>query len=94
MKPQDDDYLILATPDWIAAFATASATLAPTRGSKALGKIYSSHSSPSSTSDAIASDAAIFISSLIQLALTSKAPLKIPGNASTLMNYPAAETAG
>ena len=47
--------------------------------------IYSGESSSSVIRFASASDAAIFISSLISLALTSKAPLNTPGNASTLL---------
>ena len=68
-----------------AAAATAAATALPTRGSKAFGMIYSALSSSSETSSASACAAAIFISSLMSLARTSKTPRKMPGKASTLL---------
>ena len=51
---------------------------------KWFSSISSGESSSSDTSEAMAKEAAIFISSLISEALTSKAPLKMPGNANTL----------
>ena len=81
----------LATPVLIAAFATATGITLISLGSKVDGIIYSlpylglsppiaattSSGTLSLASDAIAFAAAIFISSLIVLALTSKAPLKM-----------------
>lgn len=74
-----------ATPVLRAASATAVATALPTRGSKAAGMIYSSVSSSSVMRFAMALAAAIFISSFISLARTSKASQTIPGNTSTLL---------
>ena len=81
----DPYHMILAEPLWRAASMTACATVWPIRLSNANGRIYSSFSSLSSTSEAIALEAAIFISSLISFARQSSAPLKIPGKQSTLL---------
>ena len=76
---------ILATPVLRAASATALATASPTLGSKAAGMMYSSFSSSSEIRLASAMAAAIFISSLMSDARTSKVPRKMPGNARTLL---------
>ena len=75
---------ILATPVSLAALATAADTSFPTRGSNASGNTNSVVNSSSFIIFAITYAAATFISSLISLALTSSAPLNIPGKASTL----------
>ena len=81
----------LATPELIAAFATAGGISLISLGSKGAGIIYSgpylglvpeyaaATSSGTSSRASLANDSAqaIFISSLIVVALTSKAPLKI-----------------
>src|SRR4051794_24031887 len=73
-----------ATPSRRAASATAAATVGPTRGSNGDGMIMSSRAS-SATIAASAWAAASFMPSVIAEARTSKAPRKIPGNASTLL---------
>src|SRR5690606_27123309 len=73
-----------ATPESLAACATAAATAGPTRGSSALGTILSTASSSAATS-AMASAAASFISSVIARAPASSAPRNTPGKASTLL---------
>ena len=68
-----------------AALATAAGTLRKTRLSNTLGMICSSMSSSSAIHSAIAREAASFISSLISLAWTSRAPRNIPGKHKTLL---------
>ena len=90
-----------ATPEVIAASATAGATQRSTRKSKGLGIRYSrpkrkdwppyARDTESGTSifasDARALDAAIFMASLISRARTSSAPRKMKGKPSTLLTW-------
>ena len=89
---------IWATPESIAALATATGTVVINLGSNGLGIIYSfpklNRVSPytkltcsgtdSFAKSARALTAAIFIASLIVVARTSRAPLKIKGKPNTL----------
>ena len=92
----------VATPDSIAAFATAGAMRRISRGSNGLGisepgpkPCVSPLSKPGATASdggsrascAIASTAAIFISSLIAVAPTSSAPRKMKGKHRTLLTW-------
>src|SRR5258708_36619138 len=90
-----------ATPDSIAARATAGGPLVISRGANAFGMVYSgpkvsrrpddaectSSGTSSRASCANASAAAIFIVSLIVLALHSSAPRKLYGNPRTLLTW-------
>src|SRR5699024_5811165 len=78
-------YLTLAPPSSIAFLETSSATTSATLSSNADGITYSSFNSSSETNFAIPTAAAIFMPSVILLALTFKAPLNMPGNANTLL---------
>ena len=64
---------------------TALLTTSETSGLKASGKIKFSLNWSSGTREAIALAAANFISSVICFARPSRAPLKIPGKATTLL---------
>ena len=92
----------MATPDAIAAFATAGAMRRISRGSNGLGisepgpnPCVSPLSKPGATASdggsrascAIASTAAFFISSLIAVAPTSSAPRKMKGKHRTLLTW-------
>src|SRR5690606_594127 len=93
--------VVRATPEAIAAFATAGATSVINLGSVGFGIIYSgpylrlfvlyAWFTDSGTgcfaSSAMALTAAIFISSLIVVARTSSAPLKMYGNPNTLFTW-------
>jgi hypothetical protein len=88
-KENPEDFLgifcyILATPVSLAVLTTALATTFATLLSKAGAMIFSSVISSSGIKDAKAKEVATFISSLMQVALQSRAPLKIPGKAKTL----------
>ena len=88
-----------ATPLSIAALATAALTSVISRGSTGFGmkydgpkvRLFTLYTSLTTSGtgcfakSAIASTAAIFISSLIAVALTSSAPLKIYGKPITLL---------
>src|SRR5699024_9408221 len=63
-----------ATPLSRAAWATAAATASGTRGSNALGRMFSSLSSSSGIRPAMALAAAIFMAGLMSRARTDKAP--------------------
>lgn len=73
-----------ATPLSIAAFFTAADTESVIRVSKGCGRMYSGVSVRESIKSASAWAAAICMGVFMSQAWTSRAPLKIPGNASTL----------
>lgn len=68
-------------------FLTASATTSATLGSNASGMILFSFKSSSETRAAMALAAASFILSVICFACPSRAPRKMPGNATTLFTW-------
>src|ERR1035437_10458778 len=78
-------FRLRATPAWLAARWTAAATRWTTWRLKTLGTMYSALSSRGVMHWAMARAAACFMLSVICVARTSRAPRKMPGNASTLL---------